>query len=143
MTIGAYILIMQLERECSINVGSLGLIRFQEGRYAYVGSAMGGLEPRLRRHFSTQKKRRWHIDYLLEKGSALQAFYVPSEQKLECLLNRLVSVLPESMPVQGFGASDCTCRTHLHRISEEGYRDLISMFGKDLTWFPRDLLDEC
>jgi Uri superfamily endonuclease len=142
MTVGAYILIMQLERECSINVGSLGMIRFHEGRYAYAGSALGGLEPRLRRHFSAEKKRRWHIDYLLEKGNALQAFYVPSEQKLECFLNRLVSVLPESMPVAGFGASDCTCMTHLHRISEEGYRDLISMFGKDLTWFPKDLLDE-
>jgi sugar fermentation stimulation protein A len=142
MTIGSYILILQLEREYSMTVGSLGIIPFPKGRYAYVGSAMGGLESRLRRHFSTSKKRRWHIDYLLEKGNAVQAFYIPSEHKMECFLNRLVSILPESLPIKGFGASDCTCRTHLHRISEEGYRDLISMFGRDLTWFPWDLLDE-
>jgi Uri superfamily endonuclease len=142
MTLGSYILILQLEKESSITVGSLGVIRFSKGRYAYVGSAMGGLEPRLRRHFSTGKKRRWHIDYLLEKGNAVQAFYAPSEYKLECFLNRLVSVLPESLPIKGFGASDCTCRTHLHQISEQGYRDLIRIFGKDLTWFSWDLLDE-
>jgi sugar fermentation stimulation protein A len=47
---GVYILLIALPREETIPVGKLGPIRFPEGFYAYVGSAMNGLESRVTRH---------------------------------------------------------------------------------------------
>lgn len=129
MTRGAYILIVDLDDEYPISIGALGEIRFCRGTYAYVGSAMGGLEARLRRHFAKEKKTWWHIDHLLERGRALEAFYLPSDRKLECLLNRLVSLLPGSVPIKGFGASDCNCGTHLQLITREGHSMLVDLFN--------------
>lgn len=141
MTRGAYILIMDLDGEYTISIGSLGEIRFCKGTYAYTGSAMGGLEARLRRHFSKEKKFWWHIDHLLEKGRAVEAFYLPSDRKVECLLNKLVSLLPGSVPIKGFGASDCHCGTHLQLISDEGHNKLLDMFN-GLRFDPDDLLHD-
>ena len=49
-----------------ILVGRLGALPVEPGFYVYVGSAFGpgGLERRVGRHATTEKKHRWHIDYL-------------------------------------------------------------------------------
>ena len=65
---GSYILIIALYEGRTIKVGGLQNIHFPRGRYAYVGSAMGGFKPRLSHHSRRDKRPRWHIDYLLQKA---------------------------------------------------------------------------
>jgi len=130
VTRGSYILLVDLERPATIRVGRLGLFDFEEGTYAYCGSALNGLEGRLARHFSDHRRMRWHIDYLLDEGRAVEALVIPSTARLECFLNRLVASMPGSRePVRGFGSSDCRCSSHLHLLSESGVSDLRNMFS--------------
>ncbi|MCW4020499.1 MAG: GIY-YIG nuclease family protein [Candidatus Bathyarchaeota archaeon] len=109
--------------ETRVAVGSLGTRRFQRGYYVYTGSALGkgalSLGGRVRRHLrKTNKKKRWHIDYLLS-GSNLKiraAITAHTNRKAECEINGyLRDQLQASIPVDGFGSSDCKagCRSHL------------------------------
>ncbi|HDJ96588.1 MAG TPA: GIY-YIG nuclease family protein, partial [Candidatus Aenigmarchaeota archaeon] len=41
---GSYILFLEVKKSIEVNVGSLGKIKFKRGIYAYVGSAMNGIE---------------------------------------------------------------------------------------------------
>ncbi|MHA1371617.1 MAG: GIY-YIG nuclease family protein [Promethearchaeota archaeon] len=96
----------------------MGLIEFSEKHpYLYVGSAMGGLYARLRRHLSTEKKIRWHIDYLLERSSIYRIIYATTRKKYECLLSkRFNSDHLNFKPIKSFGNSDCTvCPSHLYQ----------------------------
>ena len=112
---GTYCLVIFLEEPATIQVGRLGLMEFRPGHYVYVGSALSGLEGRIRRHLSTgnaSKKRFWHIDYLLEHGAITGIRKIISPERLECSIARKVGALSEA-PVKGFGCSDCSCETHL------------------------------
>jgi len=116
-----------------VRVGSLGIQYFPQGTYAYVGSAMNGLESRIRRHFSREKKIRWHIDYLLDKAEALQAIILPNERRMECALNNYIDRIPGSRVVsEGFGSSDCDCRSHLHLIPSDSIGTLQDLPGSHL-----------
>ena len=90
------------------------------GVYAYVGSASGpgGLRARLGRHLTKTKRRHWHVDYLLTVASPLGAICLPPSLG-ECQLANLVASLPGSLPILGFGCSDCHCRAHLYRLEEQ------------------------
>jgi len=61
---GIYILLIEIPREVHMEVGALGVMEFPRGFYAYCGSAMGGLRARINRHLRSEKKARWHVDYL-------------------------------------------------------------------------------
>ena len=114
---GAYLLILRLPRARTLEVGALGNINFPKGIYAYSGSALRSLEPRVRRHFSSQKKAHWHIDRLRAAAGPMEALVLRSQDDLECLINEMVGRMEGSIPfAPGFGCSDCTCLTHLHRL---------------------------
>ncbi len=115
---GAYVLSVRLPQELVIAVGGLGKINFRGGCYAYVGSAMGGLESRLNRHLRRDKKAHWHIDYLLEEANIFDIIVAESEKKLECLIAQELARQFDFVP--GFGCSDCRCRSHLFFDSGEG-----------------------
>ena len=66
-TSGSYILLLDLDNNLEIPVGKLGNISFQKGHYVYVGSALNGLDARIKRHLRKHKKIHWHIDYLLKE----------------------------------------------------------------------------
>ena len=72
MTKGAYQLLIRLDRDQTITVGRIGRFRFPAGYYVYTGSAMNGIEARVRRHLSSRKRIRWHIDYLLEHARIIR-----------------------------------------------------------------------
>lgn len=110
---GAYILLIFLPEQQNIRVGFLGEIGFLPGWYAYVGSAMGGLRGRISRHLRRDKKVFWHIDYFLTVGMLKEIITVESRRKIECLVSRC---LAEKLPAAAdrFGASDCSCGTHLY-----------------------------
>jgi len=112
---GTYCLVIGLWPRLRTRVGSLGVREFPAGIYVYVGSALSGIENRVSRHRSDTKKRKWHIDYLLDKGEVLSVIAIPAERKsTECDVLRALSACEEaSVPVEGFGSSDCGCRSHL------------------------------
>lgn len=112
---GVYTVYFKLEEEKVIKCGALGEINFPAGRYVYVGSAMNSLESRIHRHFHSQKNKHWHIDYFSEEAEPESTFFVFTEDSsLECLLADFFSENAE--PVDGFGASDCNCSSHLFRL---------------------------
>jgi Uri superfamily endonuclease len=114
---GAYLLILRLPRPTTIEVGALGNIDFPRGVYAYSGSALRSLEPRVMRHFSAQKKAHWHIDMLGAEALPMEALVLRGQDDLECLINEMVGRMEGSTPfAPGFGSSDCTCHTHLHLL---------------------------
>jgi Uri superfamily endonuclease len=127
---GTYVLLLKLERDSRVGVGRLGILEFRKGWYAYVGSGMGSLEKRIERHFSKEKKRYWHIDYLLEKGRVSKVIYFGSG-KMECKLAEKLAGRFEG--VSGFGCSDCPCRSHLfysgRPVEKEVVRAIRSLRG--------------
>ena len=123
-------MILDLPQTLEVAVGKLGKMRFQPGLYIYAGSAQGGLEQRLGRHFSKDKKMRWHIDYLLAHAEVIGAFMLEGGD-MECHLNRIVAGMQGSRPVgKGFGSSDCDCPTHLHLVPDEA----LPLILNELRW---------
>ncbi len=94
-------------------------MRFEKGKYAYVGSAQSSLFPRLERHYAKKKRHlHWHIDYLttLENTNIKYAIYSTANSKeFECLLSKKLSMLNFSKAVPSFGSTDCRsgCISHL------------------------------
>jgi len=112
---GTYCLVLNLSTDSRIRVGSLGTREFPAGIYIYVGSALSGMESRISRHRSPKKKKRWHIDYLLDHAEILSVIAIPSTRKsTECeVLEALLGCEGAKVQVDGFGSSDCSCRSHL------------------------------
>lgn len=122
---GTYLLIIDVKKDISLTVGSLGKISFSKGCYCYVGSAMGpgenALENRINRHLknSENKKFHWHIDYFLgnKNVSIKNIFVLPSKKKLECFIaNEIKNNSKEIYEVSNFGSSDCFCPSHLFNV---------------------------
>ncbi len=65
MSKGFYQLILYKDKESKIKIGKKGDANFPEGYYIYTGSALNGLEGRIKRHLRKHKEKFWHIDYLL------------------------------------------------------------------------------
>ena len=115
---GIYILIVSVDRDINVNVGALGSLKFEKGMYAYVGSAQNYLEKRVKRHLGREKKKFWHIDYLLANRHAriVKIFNKKATRSEECRLSTELS--KNGSPIIGFGSSDCNCRSHLFKIQE-------------------------
>lgn len=115
MTVGTYTLVVQLPQQTTVTVGALGEIAFDAGWYAYTGSAFGpGGFSRIERHqelaAGQRDTRHWHIDYLLgdTDGTITEVFKTP-DRDCECTV---AGNLPGT-PIAAFGASDCSCSSHL------------------------------
>jgi len=111
---GTYALLIALGKETPIAVGRLGLFTFPPGYYTYVGSAQGGLYPRVKRHLKGEKRRRWHIDYLLDFAQVVEVWYAPGGESQECFWCQIAHNMPKGeILAKGFGSSDCRCPSHL------------------------------
>ena len=131
MVKGSYMLVLRINRQARFQVGRLGAFTFPSGWYLYIGSALRGLDSRLRRHARREKRLHWHIDYLTRWASMEEAWVVESEEPLECVLAHIAQSLPGSAIVAaGFGASDCRCATHLFHFRR---RPSLAAFVKALT----------
>lgn len=108
---GCYQLRIRLRRAVTVRIGALGRFRFAAGWYVYSGSARSGLCQRVGRHLRREKRRRWHIDYLLAAADAVEAFVRVGTDVSECDLHAGLADAAE--PIRGFGSSDCACRSHL------------------------------
>ena len=117
---GTYALVLQLSQAADIEVGKRGTFQFPSGYYIYIGSALGpgGLAARLRRHSRSTAdpgwKNRWHIDYLRHYTKTVGVWALQRSARQECLWAAWIHSLPGvSIPVPGFGSSDCCCPAHL------------------------------
>jgi Uri superfamily endonuclease len=112
---GTYTLLVVLPDAADIEVGALGTREFPAGWYAYTGSALGsGGFARVERHrelaAGERDTRHWHVDYLLgHPDAALPEVITSPGADIEC---SVAQRLPAG-PVEGFGASDCGCGSHL------------------------------
>ena len=88
----------------------------------YTGSAYGrsslSLGGRIQRHLREDKKKRWHIDYLLSADNIKIQTIIAAHttNKKECEINcRLRYGLRAEVAVRRFGSSDCKgkCGSHL------------------------------
>lgn len=112
---GVYCLLVLVPEDMSIKVGALGKKSFARGCYVYVGSGMGGVEHRIGRHRSRDKKLHWHIDHLLRHASLVASIALQSSSReAECETVRVLAADDDArLSVPGFGSSDCRCKSHL------------------------------
>jgi Uri superfamily endonuclease len=115
---GIYVLITKNPQGRVVHVGALGAIFFAKGFYAYVGSALNGIESRIKRHLRHNKRCFWHIDYLLKQSRITSVIVSKTDRKLEC---KIAANLAQRFPsIVRFGSSDCRCRSHLYFERDEG-----------------------
>lgn len=133
---GIYTLIIFLSSEIRLNVGKLGVQKFPKGYYVYTGSALGtgvsSLKNRVSRHLKKREKRkRWHIDFLLahENAAVTAVVAAQTDKNVECKMNHCIMETAEAkIPIAGFGASDCkeNCKSHLLYFGEENVKTKIA-----------------
>lgn len=124
---GSYILLIKLSGEQTITVGSLKSIHFPPGYYAYVGSALGGVEARVSRHLKTDKKLHWHIDYLLQKARVDDVIICETRDRIECTIAQALDSHFDCIP--GFGSSDCKCHSHLFLATEAMKPEIVAILN--------------
>jgi len=106
---GTYVLIAQVSQFKRLEVGSLGEFDIVPGFYAYVGSAFGsgGIRVRLGHHLKSTAEPHWHIDYLLQVATPIEAWFTTADRKLEHHWAELMENAPGiRVPIARFGASD-------------------------------------
>ncbi|CUU08413.1 Uri superfamily endonuclease [Candidatus Thermokryptus mobilis] len=121
-----YLLLIYLSENRRIKVGRLGLIDFFAGFYVYVGSAKFGVDRRVKRHLSREKKLFWHIDYLLSVDGCdvINVFSTDAEIEHRVVKNFLDAGF---RVVRGFGSSDCDCLGHLFYVEDmKKFEDVVS-----------------
>lgn len=142
---GNYTLVIKINKKSRLTLKRLGRVSLKQGYYAYTGSAQGngavGLKGRIARHLRARKTSHWHIDFLLASKNAKVETVVTSESKAnrECQINTLLKrINGATVPVEGFGASDCKkhCRSHLVYFGEQNPTEKIMaayshLFGQE------------
>ena len=129
---GIYVLIIRVAEDIDVNVGALGEMVFTKGLYAYVGSAQANLEQRVKRHLRSEKRKFWHIDYLLDHPAAkiVEVFFKEASKPEECKTAKVIG--ERSKPIAGFGCSDCNCKSHLFHIKNyELMQETMQVFPKE------------
>lgn len=119
-----YILVIHLAEVRNIRIGKLGEFLFSKGYYLYVGSAKRNLMKRIERHLRKEKKRFWHIDYLLPYGVIKGVWTGEAEEEdVADILEKKLKI-----PVKGFGSSDSR-RDRAHLFSGGVDEDFLKGIG--------------
>ena len=126
---GTYALVLALDSPREMQVGSLGMIRFDSPYYLYIGSAFGpgGLQARIKHHLAQPRRPHWHLDYLRQEADVVDVWYAADPARLECIWAAMAN--RELSPVPHFGSSDCRCQSHL--FASRG-RPTLAAFRRDL-----------
>jgi Uri superfamily endonuclease len=91
-------------------------LRLQQGYYVYIGSALGsgGVRGRLGHHMQPAERPHWHIDYLRKKTTLEAVWFCYNRKPREHAWAKRFAAMPgASVPMAGFGSSDCGCESHL------------------------------
>ena len=134
---GTYALVLESTKAAPIRVGKLGSLQLQPGFYVCVGSAHGpgGLRARLAHHLEPTGRPHWHVDYMRAYTKPQEVWFCCDRIRWDCRwacclgMQRGVSV-----PLAGFGSSDCDCETHLYFF---GSRPSMGAFARRLRTVER------
>lgn len=113
---GTYGLVLACQRAQVVRVGRLGHLQLRPGFYVYVGSAQGpgGLRARLRHHLAPVRRPHWHCDYLRPVCVPVAVWFSAGSRHVEHTWAQCLARSGQStVPLPGFGASDCSCVAHL------------------------------
>ncbi len=114
---GTYALVLSSSATLQLQIGKLGTLPLVRGFYVYVGSAFGpgGLKARLGHHQCAPRQAHWHIDYLRRATRLEQVWFTYDPTYREHQWARLMGTAMRGIiPLEGFGASGCACRSHLY-----------------------------
>jgi Uri superfamily endonuclease len=114
---GTYALILSCASNARIQVGGLGTMWLQRGCYVYLGSALGpgGLRARIAHHQKLSTRPHWHIDYLRVHTRLRSVWLNYDGRRHEHEWARAMQKVKDAtIPLPGFGASDCSCPSHLY-----------------------------
>ena len=113
---GTYALIFSAYRKSQLKIGKLGTLQLKPGFYVYIGSAFGpgGLKSRIAHHRKKSVRPHWHIDYLGYFLHLPEIWYTydPIHREHQWA-QTLLRTRGASVPLAGFGSSDCRCKAHL------------------------------
>ena len=138
---GIYTLLIILDKPKTITIGKLGRVSFPAGYYAYVGSALNGLESRIARHLKKEKALHWHIDYFLQKTRVEEIIYSPTEKNKECAI--AFQLAKKLMPIPYFGCSDCRCKSHFYFCKDRfSLRKIIRNSFKESGLVPKEWIGD-
>jgi Uri superfamily endonuclease len=113
---GTYALILFCPRGKLVQIGKLGSLELRRGFYVYVGSALGpgGVRARVTHHEKVTQRPHWHVDYLRPHTRLERVWYSLGKVSREHHWARVIRALEgASLPIAGFGSSDCRCAAHL------------------------------
>lgn len=127
---GNYVIAAVLHNEKSLEFKVFGLCRLPAGAYFYCGSAHGpgGLKARVERHLRKGIKKFWHFDQLKDFIDIRQVWWQLDVLNNECGIAQFIATQEGvSIPMPGFGASDCRngCQAHLLQHADMGSMDSI------------------
>lgn len=114
---GTYALVLASTKVAPVRIGKLGSLQLQPGYYVYVGSAHGpgGLRARMAHHLEPTRRPHWHVDYLRAHTNPEEVWFCCDRISWECRwANCLGLQRGASIPLDGFGSSDCRCESHLY-----------------------------
>jgi Uri superfamily endonuclease len=113
---GTYALVFSCPAPFQAVAGRLGTVSLTCGYWIYVGSAFGpgGLRSRLFHHLKPSHRPHWHLDYIKNALRPVEVWTTTDPVKREHDWATMLSDRKgASRPIAGFGATDCTCRSHL------------------------------
>jgi Uri superfamily endonuclease len=112
---GTYLLLLASRTPVRLSIGKLGEMTAVPGYYVYIGSAWGpgGVAARVRHHRKTAVNAHWHIDYLRAVTAVTDVYCVYGSRCEHEWAHSLMQSAGATMPLRGFGSSDCDCATHL------------------------------
>lgn len=113
---GTYALVFKCNAPFEAVVGKLGPVKISAGYWVYVGSAFGpgGLRSRLAHHLKPSTRPHWHLDYIKSALHLVKIWTTTDAFKREHAWATAFSTMKDaSCPIANFGATDCTCRSHL------------------------------
>jgi len=119
---GVYVIVLEAEKPDMFRVGRRLSIEFKEGFYGYVGSALSGLEHRIKRHIGSSKKFHWHIDYLTGRAKMVNVIFSETPENKECLIAQILN--SQLTGIKYFGCSDCRCDSNL--FFSRNYMELVN-----------------
>ena len=121
-TAGTYILLFETISSTDVQIGRLGPLSLETGIYAYIGSAFGpgGIRARINHHLHSRANPHWHLDYLRQMLIPKEAWFVEGHRQSEHRwAESMASNSSVCIPLAGFGASDCACRSHFFNLHKQ------------------------
>ena len=114
---GTYALVLSVVSAGRVGIGRLGEMPVEAGAYyVYVGTAFGpgGVRARIAHHAHIAQRPHWHIDHLRAATKLDEIWYTHDPERREHDWAAVLGAMRgASIPLPGFGCSDCLCRSHL------------------------------